>query len=73
MDKPIEMDSLSGSISDQPASTRDHDGLLVEERCQYVFATPDSSTTDHDFPPLKAETSKSESSKKVAVILPGWI
>lgn len=67
MDLPIEMDSssLSGSISEQPASTRDHDGLLVEERCQSVFAAPGSSTTDHEIPRLKAETSKSKSSKKL--------
>ncbi|KAM7376091.1 hypothetical protein PAMP_020170 [Pampus punctatissimus] len=67
MDLPFEMDSctISGSINDQPASTHNHDGLLVEECCQSVFAAPDSSTSDHESPPLKAGTSESESSEKL--------
>ncbi|KAE8292685.1 hypothetical protein D5F01_LYC07774 [Larimichthys crocea] len=67
MDLPFEMDSstISGSINDQPTSTHNHDGLLVEECCQSVFAAPDSSTSDHESPHLKAGISESESSEKL--------
>ncbi|XP_027131229.1 uncharacterized protein LOC104929912 isoform X6 [Larimichthys crocea] len=67
MDLPFEMDSstISGSINDQPTSTHNHDGLLVEECCQSVFVAPDSSTSDHESPHLKAGISESESSEKL--------
>ncbi|CAK6964053.1 uncharacterized protein LOC104929912 isoform X8 [Scomber scombrus] len=72
MAMPIEMDSstLSGSISDQPPSTREHDGLLVEES-KSLCAALNSSTADHEIPPLKAQTSKSELSKMMPISCQG--
>lgn len=58
MDLPFEIFS-----SDQPYSPCYCDGVHVEECCQSVFAALDQSTTDHVISPLKAGTSKSESSK----------
>ncbi|KAE8284902.1 hypothetical protein D5F01_LYC16346 [Larimichthys crocea] len=61
----MDSSTISGSINDQPTSTHNHDGLLVEECCQSVFAAPDSSTSDHESPHLKAGISESESSEKL--------
>lgn len=67
----MDSSTLSAFISDQPPSTHEHDVFLGEECWQSLFPALNSPTTDYEIPPLKAETSKSELSKRMPLSCQG--